>query len=59
MHTESTSGGSRRDQITVETHCRVFDPFWNASTADVLPILKRYKAEYLALSAAAAMREVD
>jgi transcriptional regulator with XRE-family HTH domain len=57
--TESTSGGSRRDEYTVGTYRRAFDLFWNASTEDVLPILRRYKAKYLELSNAVVKPDLD
>jgi transcriptional regulator with XRE-family HTH domain len=47
--TESTVGGGRRDRARhkVDLVIRAFDQFWHRSTEDVLPVLRRYKAELL------------
>ncbi|WP_045876681.1 Scr1 family TA system antitoxin-like transcriptional regulator [Pseudofrankia sp. DC12] len=47
--TESTLGGGRRDRERkkIDVGIRAFDQFWKLGTDDVLPILKRYKAELL------------
>ncbi|ADP78383.1 helix-turn-helix domain-containing protein [Pseudofrankia inefficax] len=55
--TESTAGSSRRDRDGVEIYARVFDRFWSSSTPDVLPILSRYKTEFLEESTKVAKSE--
>jgi transcriptional regulator with XRE-family HTH domain len=45
--TESTAGASRRDRDGVQIYTRVYERFWSSSTPDVLPILARYKEEFL------------
>jgi len=42
--TESTVGASA-DRENIDPYVRAFEHFWNRAPEDVLPILKRYKAE--------------
>ncbi|OHV47143.1 hypothetical protein BCD48_20355 [Pseudofrankia sp. BMG5.36] len=56
---ESTIGFLYRDQSNIDMYSRVFERYREVSTEDVLPIIKRYKAEYLEASAQVARFESD